>query len=155
MNPSPSITIAPAPTPASKVRAGRLLRGFALSVITVGGLAACSSDEQSAQEQYCEAGAALESNVDALLSVDVLSEGTDGVESALKAVEDSFDDLRDSGSDAASEATDAFDDALDELENALSDVGDDLTTENAAAVLGAIGSVQSSAADVYSTLSDC
>ncbi|MFW2381309.1 MAG: hypothetical protein ACN4GZ_06075 [Acidimicrobiales bacterium] len=145
----------PMPTPASKVRAGRLIRSLALALVTVGGLAACSSDDQSAQDQYCDAGESLRSNVDALLSLDVVSEGTDGITSAVNAVEDSFDDLSDSASDAASDATDALDDALNDLESALSAVGDDLTSENATSVVDAIGAVQTAAGDVYATLTDC
>ena len=51
------------------------------------GLAACSDDDgQSAQERYCEAGEALESSVTALVELDLVAEGTNGVESAVEEV---------------------------------------------------------------------
>jgi len=100
-------------------------------------------------------GASLESSVDALLNLDVIAEGTNGVETAVDAVEEDVNGLRDSATDAASEDVDALSDALSDLGDALGTAGDELTSDNATAVVDAIGVVQTAAADVYATLTDC
>ena len=135
---------------------GRFVRNFSLAVVVaVGGLAACSDDDKSAQEKYCEAGASLESSVNALLNLDVIAEGTNGVESAVNSVEDDVNELRDTATDAAADEVTTLDDALGGLGSALSAAGGDLTAENASAVIDAISAVQTAATGVYSTLTDC
>ena len=134
---------------------GRAVCNIALAGAVALGAAACSDDDQSAQERYCEAGASLESSVNALLNVDVIAEGANGVESAVDAVKDDADELGDSATDAAADEADALDDALSDLGDALGAAGDDLTSDNAAAVVDAISAVQSAATGVYATLSDC
>ena len=126
-------------------------------VLALGGVAACSDDgdEPSAQEQYCEAGESLRSSVGSLADLDVVAEGTNGVESAVDQVADDVSELRDSASDAAADDVDALESAVSDLRDALSSLGDELTRENATAVIDAISSVSSAATAVYDTLSDC
>jgi hypothetical protein len=134
----------------------RTVRNIALAGAVALGMAACSDDDdQSAQEKYCEAGASLESSVNALLNVDVVAEGANGVEAAADTVKNDADELSDSASDAAADDVDALEDALSSLGDALSDAGDDLTSDNASAVVAAVGAVQTAASAVYATLSDC
>ena len=135
---------------------GRAVRSMALAGAMALCAVACSDDDdQSAQERYCEAGASLESSVNELLNLDVIAEGTSGVETAVDAVEEDVDELRDSATDAAADEVDALSNALSDLGDALSAAGGELTSDNATAVVDAIGAVQAAATDVYATLTDC
>ena len=135
---------------------GRAVLNIVLADAVALGAAACSDDDdKSAQERYCEAGASLESSVNALSNVDVIAEGANGMETAVDAVEDDANELRDSATDAAADEVDALNDALGDLGDALGAAGDDLTSDNATAVVDAIGGVQTAANGVYATPSDC
>lgn len=131
----------------------RLLAAAGLAVVLVAGCG--DDDEKSAQETYCEAGESLEASVTALASLDLVAEGTDGLESALDTVEDDVDDLGDSANDAAADEVDALQQSVDDLESALSDLGGEITGENATAVGAAVQAVGAAAQGVYATLSDC
>ena len=136
---------------------GRAVRNLALAGAVALSAAACSDDDddKSAQERYCEAGASLESSVNALSNVDVIAEGANGVDTAVDGVKDDVNELRDSATDAAADEVDALNDALSDLGDALGAAGDDLTSDNATDVVDAIGAVQTAANGVYATLSDC
>ena len=134
---------------------GRAVRSMALAGAMGLCAVACSDDDQSAQERYCEAGASLESSVNELLNLDVIAEGTSGMETAVDAVEEDVDELRDSATDAAADDVDALSNALSDLGDALSAAGGELTSDNATAVVDAISAVQAAATDVYATLTDC
>ena len=111
---------------------GRAVRNLALAGAVALSAAACSDDDdKSAQERYCEAGASLESSVNALSNVDVIAEGANGVETAVDGVKDDVNELRDSATDAAADEVDALNDALGDLGDALGAAGDDLTSDNA------------------------
>ncbi len=81
--------------------------------------AACGDDNEEAEPSTCSALQGLSSSVQSLLSLDVISEGTSGLESALDDVEKSFEQVKaDSGDQFGSEANDlqtAIDDGLDTL----------------------------------------
>ena len=126
-------------------------------MVVIGGLASCSSDddEPSAQEQYCAAGESLRSSVESLADLDVVAEGTNGVESAVDQVADDVSELQETADDAAAEDVDALESALDDLQSALSAVGGELTEENATAVVDAVSAVSAAATGVYETLTDC
>lgn len=132
----------------------RVRAGLVVAVLGFFVLAGCGDDE-SAQEQYCNAGESLRTSLSALTSLDLIAEGTDGLESAVDQVKDDLDDLQDAASDAASDEVDAFDDAVDALDSAISDLGGDLTADNATAVGTAIQDVGTAAQAVFATLSDC
>lgn len=117
-------------------------------------LAACGDDE-SAQDRYCAAGEELGSSLGALTDLDLIAEGTSGLESAVQQVQDDVSELRDAATDATSDDVDALNDAIGTLESASSDLGGDLTSENAAAVSTAIQGVASAAGAVFDTLGDC
>lgn len=139
-------------------RAGRRVRvGAFCVVLAIGGLAACSDDdnELSAQEQYCSAGESLESSVNSLVNLDVVAEGTNGVETALTQLADDVEQLREAADDAAADDVEALESALDDLESALSAVSGELSPENATAVLDAVSAVTTTGAAVYDTLTDC
>jgi outer membrane murein-binding lipoprotein Lpp len=128
---------------------GRRVAQLALgAVLGVALLAGCgdddSGDEPSAQEQYCEAGDSLESSVSALVDLDLVAEGTSGLESAVDAVKADLDELRSTASEAAAEEIDALEQSVDDLGTAASDLGGEISTENASALEA-----------VYGTLTDC
>lgn len=123
-----------------------------IGVLTLG---ACGSDEESAQDQYCQAGADLKSSLASLVDLDLLASGTDGLNEAIEQVSDDVDALRDSASDATVDEVDALQASVDGLKDAISTLGGDLSSDNATAVRDAIGAVSASAQAVTSTLSDC
>ena len=137
-------------------RARHLVAPWLATGLTVAFVAGCGSDdEKSAQERYCEAGTSLEVSVDALADIDLLAEGTDGLESAVEAIERDVTELRDAATDAADDDVKALQQSIDGLGDALSGLGGAITTENVAAVGAAVGSVSDSAQAVYATLTDC
>ena len=131
----------------------RLVVGAGLGIALLAGCG--SDDDESAQDKYCEAGQSLESSVAALGNLDLVAEGTDGLESALSAVEDDVNELRDTASDAAADDVSALEESLDNLESAISGLGGEVTSENVSTLSTAVQNVSTSAQAVYGTLSDC
>ena len=121
------------------------------------GAVACGDDDDEAdpQEAYCEAGAELRSSISALADLDLISEGTNGLQTRLDAIRDDLSDLRDAGEEAAADEIDALDTAVDDLGSAIEDVSGSLSQDNVAQVGAAIGDVTEAAQAVYTTLSDC
>jgi archaellum component FlaC len=133
-------------------------RRWIFAAALVGGLslAACGSDDdQSAQEKYCEAGQSLESSAAALLDLDLITQGTSGLEDAVDEVEKDVDALRDSATEAAADEVDALEQSVKDLDSALSDVSGDISTDNVAALQTAVQSVATAFQGLNSTLTDC
>lgn len=141
----------------ARIRGSRstALRTVAVAALLGVALLAGCGDDESAQDRYCEAGAALESSVAALFEVDVIAEGTDGVRAAVDAVQDDVEELAESARDATADDVDALDSAVGDLNDAIAAAGEQLTEENATAVVDAIGAVQQAWNRVSDTLSDC
>lgn len=119
-------------------------------------LAACGSDdEESAQDQYCAAGDDLESSVTALTQLDLIAEGTNGLEAALGAVEDDLSTLAETASETASGEVSALEESAQDLESALEGLAGDITGDNVSALATAVESLATSAQAVYDTLTDC
>lgn len=118
-------------------------------------LGACGSDEKSAQDQYCQAGADLRSSLASLVDLDLIASGTDGLNEAIEQVGDDVDALRDSASEAAADDVDALEASVAELEDSISTLGGELSGDNLSAVREAISAVSASAQAVIGTLSDC
>jgi uncharacterized protein YoxC len=135
---------------------GRRIRRLAavacLGMLTLG---ACGSDEESAQDQYCQAGDDLKSSLASLVDLDVIASGTDGLNDAIEQVTDDVDALRDSASDAAADDVEALEASVDVLRDSVSTLGGELSRDNLSAVRDAIAEVRASAQAVISTLSDC
>lgn len=135
------------------------LRVSTLAVVGVMGLAlataGCGDDDKSSQETYCEAGESLESSVAALVNLDLIAEGTDGLNAALDSVEGDLEELRDAASDAAADEVDALRGSVEELESSISTLGGEITLENVSALGTAVENVATSAQGVYTTLTDC
>ena len=90
---------------------------LALTLVAV----ACSDDSDEAAPSTCTALQDLSGSVQSLLSLDVISEGTSGLESALDDVEKNLDQLK-------SDAGDQFGSEVDDLETAVNDGLDTLTS---------------------------
>jgi hypothetical protein len=135
-------------------RRGRWIFGAALAAGL--SLAACGSDDaQSAQEKYCEAGQSLESSTAALFDLDLIAQGTSGLEDAIDAVEKDVNALVDSASEAAADEADALAQSVKDLDRALSDVSGDISADNVAALQTAVQSVATAFQDLSSTLTNC
>ena len=124
-------------------------------VVGLVALSGCGDDEESAQHRSCEAGEWFLSSVESLASLDLLSEGTDGLESALEQVEDDVGELLDSASATTEDEAAALNESVDGLEDAVATLGGDLTSANVAAIGTAIQNVGSAAQGVFATLAEC
>ncbi len=133
-------------------RIRRLAAVACLGILTLG---ACGSDEESAQDQYCQAGDDLKSSLASLVDLDLIASGTDGLNDAIEQVTDDVDALRDSASDAAADDVEALEASVDALRDSVSTLGGELSRDNLSAVRDAIAEVSASAQAVISTLSDC
>ncbi len=119
---------------------------ISLSVMLALSVAACDDDDEpSAEEAFCSDAAALETSVTSLADLDVVAEGTDGIEAAVGDVQSDLQDLSDSGSEVAADEIDALDDSLSGLEDSLNAAGENLTADNATDVISALGTVATSA----------
>ena len=123
-------------------------------VLAVGSLAACGSDSdgESAEDKFCAAGDSLRSNISGIADIDIVSGGTDAITEQVSAIQTDVDELRESGADVAADEVSALETAVEELDSALSDLGDDISVESAQAVGNAVGSVVTSASDVFERL---
>jgi hypothetical protein len=132
------------------------MRLMLMAGLAIAAIAGCGDDDdKSAQEKYCEAGASLEASVDALLDLDLVAEGTDGLESALGAVETNVNELGETATDAAADDVNALQQSIDGLEGAVSDLGAEISSENVAGIQSALQGVGDDAQSVLTTLSDC
>ncbi len=137
-------------------RRRRVRVGAAVMLVAAVVAAGCGSDDdESAQDRYCAAGESFESSLDELAGLDLVAEGTDGLNAAVDQVQSNLDDLRDSASDAAADEVGALEQAVDDLNESISTLGGDLTSDNASAVGTAIDNVSAAAQSVLDTLSDC
>jgi len=126
------------------------------AALAVAPLAGCGSDDDaSAQDQYCEAGESLEASVSALGDLDLVAEGTSGLETALDAIDQDVNTLQDTASDASEDEVSAVKESVDDLESALSDLTGEITSDNVSALSTAVQSVAESAQALYGTLTDC
>lgn len=130
---------------------GVLAIGLAAGLVLVG----CGDDDESAQDRYCAAGEQLEASITDLASLDLIAEGTNGLESAVDAVDEDLSALADAASEAAADEIDALEQSLSALDSALSGLAGEISAENVEALTAAVQAVGTSAQAVYGTLSDC
>ncbi len=139
------------PSQSTRSAIGHAAAAALLAIVVLPG---CGDDE-SAQDRYCDAGESLRASIDSLANLDLVAEGTDGLDSAVGQVRDDLGELRDVASDAAADEVGALQQAVDDLEEAISTLGGEITSENVSAVDTAVRSVGSEAEAVYATLADC
>jgi hypothetical protein len=127
-----------------------------VAVLAAAALTGCGGEEEpSAQEAYCEAASSLGSSIDSLTDLDLVAEGTDGLEADLAAVREDLAALRSSAGEAARSEVDALGEAVQALEDAVADVGGEPSSEGLASVSDAVADVAASARAVQDTLSEC
>ena len=90
----------------------------------------------------------MRESVDALASVDVVAEGTNGVTAAVSDVEDDLAALRSSAGDELEPQVQAVQDAVDQLETAAAEID----SGGASAALAAVSELTGSAATLLSSL---
>lgn len=95
------------------------------------------------------------SSITALADLDLIAEGTNGLESAIEAVRSDVNTLVDTATDAAADESDALEQAIGELESAIEGLAGSITADNVSSLVTAIQNVGSAAQAVYGTLSDC
>ena len=138
---------------------GRRWVAIALGTVMAAGLvlAACgdSDEDVTAQERYCAAGDELSTSVDAVVGIDVIAVGQDGVAAALDQVGDDASALSSAATEAAGDQVKALEDAVAGARDAISNLGDDISADSATAVVASLGAVETAATAVYATLTDC
>ena len=117
-----------------------------VSVVLALSLTACGDDDDpTPEEAFCDDAAALKTSVTSLADLDVVAEGTNGLETALGDVRSDLDSLSDSGSEVAADEIDALKSAVGDLEESVQAAGGELTADNASGVVSAVGAVGTSA----------
>lgn len=138
----------------------RLLKAPALVLLILllaGAAVACSddSDDVSPEEAYCNAGESLQSSVEALLDLDVIAEGTNGVETAVDNVKSDFDEFKGAAENVTEDEAQALEGAIGDLESAFDSISDDgLSADNASAVIDAVTAMAAPAEAVFTTLTE-
>ncbi len=135
-----------------------LARSVAVALVVavmVIGVTACGDDDDapSAEVTFCEAGDSFQSDIEALVSLDVIAEGTDALNESFEAVKSDLDQLRESGEEIASEDIDAIESSLDALSDVIESLGEDISVEGATAAGTAVTGVVDSTNAIYETLS--
>ncbi|MGI9576662.1 MAG: hypothetical protein ACR2OH_00500 [Microthrixaceae bacterium] len=134
----------------------RAIAGLLAGVLLASVVSGCGDDDgESAQERYCAAGEDLEASVTSLVELDLIAEGTNGLEAAIESVIDDVAVLDETASEAAADDVDSLEQSLADLESALEGLEGGITADNVSALAFAVEAVGTSAAAVYSTLSDC
>lgn len=123
------------------------------AILAVSFLAACGDDDDaSPEEAFCDAGESLESDVQALADLDIVAEGTDGLDEQLGAIESDLTEMTDSGLEVAGEQIADVETAVADLESSLQSLGGDLTVDNAGDAIDAVSQIVTSAQAVYTEL---
>jgi hypothetical protein len=123
------------------------------AILSVSFLAACGDDDDATPEEaFCDAGDSLEANVQALGDLDIVAEGTDGLEEQLGVIESDLTAMMEAGTEVAGEPIAELETAVTDLETSLDELGGDLTVDNASAAIDAVSRIVTSAQAVYTEL---
>lgn len=136
-------------------RSLRLVASACTTVVLLGAFSACGSDDEASREAaFCNAGDSLRTDIAAVGDIDILSEGTNGLNERFIAIETDLKELVDSGSDVAADEIEALDSAVSELGSALEALGDDVSVDGARAVGTALTNVTAAASATLDILSN-
>jgi hypothetical protein len=122
----------------------RRCRAGIVSLVAAAGLAACSSDpgtEASATPtpDPCASADALRESLTALGDVQVVQDGTDGLQEAWTAVQDDWDQLAEDAGDQYGDQADEVRAAADDVRSALDSAQDDASAQTLADVAASVG----------------
>jgi hypothetical protein len=135
-----------------RAQSRRVVGIVALAGLSLGFASACGSDESS-EDAFCDAGDSLQSNIETIGDIDIVSGGTDAVTERFEAIESDLTQLQDSGSDVASDEISALDSALDDLGSALEGLSGGVSVEDAQQLATSVSAVVSAASNVIERLS--
>jgi hypothetical protein len=130
-------------------------RGWIILLVGLGaaaaigiGIFAVSQDhsQERAQDNFCSSLQDLESDVQALVSLDASSASKDDYQSDVSAIEDDWDQVKSDASDLTSIDTSTLDSSWDDFKSAVDDVPDDASASDA------LNDVESSAQSLLSTV---
>lgn len=123
--------------------------------------AACGSDDDSSDEaSTCDSLQEVAVSVDNLREVDLLAEGTDGLDAAMTDVDETWGAAKSAAEDQFGEQVDEVNDALDALSDTVSSIGDadsleDFGDELAAEIEAVNQSWEALSAAAAEELADC
>ena len=126
-------------------------------LLLVGAAVACSDDgdDVSPEEAYCNAGESLQASVEALLDLDVIAEGMNGVETAIESVQADFTEFTDAAEELTEDDAQALRGAFADLQAAFDSIGDDgLSVDNGSAVIDAVSAMAAPAEALFATLTE-
>ena len=126
-------------------------------LLLAGAAVACSddSDDVSPEEAYCNAGESLQTSVESLLDLDVIAEGTNGIEAAIESVESDFSEFTDAAEEVTAEEGEALEAAFNDLKAAFDAIADyGITLDNSTAVIDALVAMAAPAEAVFATLTE-
>jgi hypothetical protein len=121
-------------------------------LLIIGPATACSDDDPSPEEAFCEAGDSLRADVDGLADLDLIAGGTNALNERVEAIRTDIDELKKSGTEVAKEEVGALETTVDELRAALEAVGDDVTVDGARDAAAAASGVIEAAGAVFDKL---
>ena len=140
------------PYAARRSRISSFLTIALAAILSVSFLAACGDDDESPEEAFCNAGDSLESDVQALSDLDIVAEGTDGLDEQLGSIESDLTEMKEAGTEVAGEQIAELETAIADLETSLDDLGGDLTVDNAGTAIDAVSRIVTSAQAVRTEL---
>jgi hypothetical protein len=115
---------------------------------------ASTTTTTSADQAYCDDVASLKTDLGALASLDVISQGTEALKQQVTKVEDDLTALKSSAKGSAATQIDEFDSSLTDLKSSIDKLGSgDLTLANAGETLTAVSTTVTSGQAVYTQLS--
>ena len=83
-----------------------------------------SGSTSQGSEEFCQARSDFNDSIDSLKDVNILKDGTSGIQDKLDAVENDLQAMRDAASDEAKPEIDDLQDSLSDLKNAIQNVDD-------------------------------
>jgi hypothetical protein len=104
-----------------------------------GGNTNAAEEEAAAQAQTCDDWAQVESEVTALVDVDVVADGTDALRTAVDGVAGAVQQLGDSAGEQVGDEVDALGRAVDDLRDELRGATDDPAGDGAGSGMAAVG----------------
>lgn len=90
-----------------------------MSILSIGGLAACGDDSESADAAYCDAWAGVRTAFERYAEVDVIEAGLSSIREYVEGIESALADVREINQDRVGEEADALRTAFDELSTVL------------------------------------
>ena len=131
--------------------------GAAALCLSIVVLASCGGDdtEASPEQAFCDAAATLRTDVQALVELDVIAEGTNALKDRVSTIQTDLDELIAAGSDLAKDDVAALETSVDELQTSIDALGEQgITVANASNVLGNVTDLGPRISALWETISE-